>query len=190
MLNLHAILPRSRANGPGVRTVLWFQGCPLHCRGCFNPGTHAFDSTLPTEPDALLARLVAERHAIEGITVSGGEPLSQAAGLLHLLQGLRSTSDLSVILFSGYRRSEIERQPLGSTILAAVDVLVDGRYVEERRLARGLRGSSNQVIHLLTDRYRREDLERTPVAEAVIDAAGNVVFSGVRPPRLSVAYDA
>lgn len=180
MLNLHAILPRSRANGPGVRTVLWFQGCPLHCRGCFNPGTHAFDSTLPTEPDALLARLVAERHAIEGITVSGGEPLSQAAGLLHLLQGLRSTSDLSVILFSGYRRSKIEHQSLGSAIVSHVDVLVDGPYVEERRLARGLRGSSN---YLCTDRYCREDLERTLVAEAVIDAAGKVVFSGVRPPR-------
>ena len=41
MLNLHALLPRSRANGPGVRLVLWFQGCTLGCPGCFNPTTHA-----------------------------------------------------------------------------------------------------------------------------------------------------
>ena len=40
---IHSMLPRSAVNGPGERAVVWFQGCDLHCRGCFNPASHPFD---------------------------------------------------------------------------------------------------------------------------------------------------
>src|SRR3972149_712339 len=46
ILRLHALLPRSRANGPGMRAVIWFQGCTRGCPGCFNPETHASGSRL------------------------------------------------------------------------------------------------------------------------------------------------
>jgi len=181
-LNLHAILPRSRANGPGLRTVLWFQGCTLGCPGCFNPATHSSEPRLLMPEANLLAQILAAQREIEGITISGGEPLQQPEGLLRLLAGVRASTRLSVLLFSGYTKEEIMQMPFGPAVLSYVDVLIAGRYIHALRLARGLRGSSNQTIHLLTDRYRLEDIEETPTAELSIDLAGTVSISGIDPP--------
>ncbi|MBI3097682.1 MAG: radical SAM protein [Planctomycetes bacterium] len=183
-LNLHAILPRSRANGPGLRTVIWFQGCTLGCPGCFNPETHSAEPRNVVSSKSLLSDVVRDAAGIEGVTISGGEPLQQAEGLLSLLAGIRRSTPLSIILFSGYRRFEIELLPLGPQILEHLDVLIDGRYVERRHLGSGLRGSSNQIIHLLTSRYTVGDLLRTPEGEILIDPAGKLTLSGVCAPRM------
>jgi len=194
-VHLHAYEPRSRANGPGARAVLWFQGCSLGCPGCYNPATH--DATLPVHgpPDAagrglwsvadLVARIRSEGDAIEGISVSGGEPTEQAAALLELLDAVRRETRLSALLFSGHTRAAIEAMPLGPEILARVDVLIDGRYFANQRLAQGLRGSANQRIHLLTDRYTVEEVERVPPAEIRISKGGDLVVTGIDPPRFS-----
>jgi anaerobic ribonucleoside-triphosphate reductase activating protein len=175
-LRVHAIERHSRANGPGVRFVVWVQGCTLGCPGCFNPATH------PSGGEAMaveeIARAVRESGA-DGVTVSGGEPFEQPEALLALVTALAGTS---IIVFSGFTRAEIERRPLGPEILGRIDVLVDGRYVEKRRLARGLRGSANQVVHLLTGRHQMADVEATPVGEVVIGPDGEVRVSGVDPP--------
>jgi anaerobic ribonucleoside-triphosphate reductase activating protein len=196
-LRLHGVKPRTRANGPGVRYGVWFQGCTLACPGCFNPDTHpsgqpdSGDAPAPLELEVaeLVARIAAEADAgaIEGVTLSGGEPFQQPRALLELCRTLRAgaaTTSLSILVFSGYTRREIEAQPLGPEILAALDVLVDGRYVEARRLGRGLRGSSNQKLHLLSDRYTAGDLETTPVAEIEVAPDGTVTLTGVDPVTL------
>lgn len=174
-LRVHAMERHSRANGPGVRFVIWVQGCTLGCTGCFNPATH------PSGGEAVavaeIARAVRASGA-DGVTVSGGEPFEQPDALLDLVTSLAGTS---IIVFSGFTRGEIERQPLGPAILARIDVLVDGRYVEKRRLARGLRGSANQVVHLLSARHQMADIEATPVGEVVIGPDGAVRVSGVDP---------
>jgi anaerobic ribonucleoside-triphosphate reductase activating protein len=180
-LNLPAIVEWSRANGPGVRTVLWFQGCSLGCPGCFNPGTHELRPRLEVSVTDLLDRLASVPPHIEGITVSGGEPFEQPDALLELLSGVRQRTPLSTLVFSGYTLGEITRLPLGPPILSAIDVVIAGRYVEARRLARGLRGSSNKTVHLLTDRYRMEDVESVPEAEVWIDSEGSVSLSGIAP---------
>lgn len=174
-LRVHAIERHSRANGPGVRTVIWVQGCSLGCPGCFNPATHPAGGQ-GIEVEALAREVRAA--AADGLTVSGGEPFEQPEALLALVTALAGTS---IIVFSGFTRAEIERQELGPAILARIDVLVDGRYVEKRRLARGLRGSSNQVVHLLTGRHRMADIEATPIGEVVIGPDGEVRVSGVDP---------
>ena len=69
-------------------------------------------------------------------------------------------------------------------MLARLDVLVDGRYVAGQRLGAGLRGSANQRIHLLTDRYTLAEVEATPVAEIRIAPTGEVVLTGVNPLKL------
>ena len=184
MLNLHALMPRSHANGPGVRAVIWFQGCTLGCPGCFNPATHASAPQQQIPVAALVERLIADAPAIEGLTISGGEPLQQSEALLRLLSAVRARTTLSVLLFSGYTLSEISQMPLGSAILAQVDVLIAGRYVQTRRLAHGLRGSANKTVHLLSDRYTLEDIERVPPAEVWIDAEGNISISGIAPPAI------
>ena len=79
---LHAFIPASRANGPGLRAVVFFQGCTLACRGCFSPDTHLFTGTEISAP-APAERVVRayNEYKLEGVTFSGGEPMQHAAGL-------------------------------------------------------------------------------------------------------------
>jgi len=185
MLRLHAFLPRSRANGPGVRAVIWFQGCRLGCPGCFNPETHPSESRWTIPAIALARDLAGRQSEIEGITVSGGEPLEQPEGLLQLLTALRTTTHLSTVLFSGYTLDETMKTACGPRILRLVDVLIAGPFVQARRIARGLRGSANQVVHLLTNRYTAHDIANTPPGEICIDPSGDVHLTGVAPRRIT-----
>ncbi|HTE50001.1 MAG TPA: 4Fe-4S single cluster domain-containing protein [Kofleriaceae bacterium] len=186
LVHLHATMPRTRANGPGSRFAIWFQGCSLGCPGCFNPATHPAEPGQRVTVDDLLARIEAEADAIEGVTVSGGEPFEQPDALLALVSALRRRAPrLSILVFSGFTRAEIDRRPHGPAILAAIDVLVDGRFVERRLLGRGLRGSDNQRIHLLGDRYTIDQIEATPVGEIVIGPDGSASVTGVAPLDLS-----
>ena len=181
-VRVHAVEPRSRANGPGARFVVWLQGCSLGCPGCFNPTTHAPSGGRETTVAELAVQLAATRD-IEGLSLSGGEPLQQAEAAAALLDAARALG-LSTLAFSGYTLDEIRALPHGSAVLDRLDVLVDGRYVAGERLATGLRGSANQRIHLLTSRYQRADVEATPVAEIRIAPSGEVVLTGVNPLKL------
>jgi anaerobic ribonucleoside-triphosphate reductase activating protein len=179
-VKLHAFEPRSRANGPGARFVVWFQGCTLGCPGCFNPTTHG------DGPESDVADVIAQLRAareIEGLSLSGGEPLQQPEAALALLEAAMGLG-LSTLAFSGYTIDEIRALPLGEAVLAQLDVLIDGRYVAGDRLATGLRGSANQRIQLLTSRYSLADVEATPVAEIRIGKTGEVVLTGVNPLKL------
>lgn len=178
---IHAVEPRSRANGPGSRFVVWLQGCTLGCPGCFNPTTH--DAAGGRE--IAVAELAAQMRdaGSEGLSLSGGEPLQQARASIALLDAARALG-MSTLAFSGYTIDEIRALPDGLDVLARLDVLVDGRYVASERLASGLRGSENQRIQLLTDRYSQQDVEATPVAEIRISATGEMVLTGVNPLKL------
>ena len=183
-VNLHAVVPRSLANGPGARFVVWFQGCTLGCHGCFNSDTHAASPRLVLAVEELLDRLEEASATVEGLTVTGGEPFQQPQALRDLLKGIKERTVLSVLVFSGYRLDEIRRRPLGEETLRCVDVLVDGRYEAARHHGLGLRGSSNQRVHLLTSRYGLDDIEGVPAGEILIDRQGRVTVSGVDPLRL------
>jgi anaerobic ribonucleoside-triphosphate reductase activating protein len=182
-VRIHAFEPRSRANGPGARFVVWFQGCTLGCPGCFNPTTHDADTGRRMPVDELIGEVTRARPGIEGLSLSGGEPLQQPAAARAVLDAARALG-LSTLAFSGYTLDEIRGLPGGPDVLARLDVLIDGRYVAPDRLATGLRGSANQRIQLLTDRYALADVEATPVAEIRIGPTGDVVLTGVDPLRL------
>lgn len=181
VIQIHAIEPRSRANGPGARFVVWLQGCTLGCAGCFNPATHAGGGT-PMTVDDILAQLPADT---DGLSLSGGEPLQQAPAIVPLLAAARARG-LSTLAFSGYTKEEIEALPSGLDVLAHLDVLIDGRYVAAERFATGLRGSANQRILLLTERHTLAEVEATPTAEIRIGPTGEVVLTGVDPLKLKV----
>jgi len=173
--------PRSRANGPGARFVVWMQGCSLGCAGCFNQHTHDPLGGSAAELATLVEAMRASRS--EGLSLSGGEPLQHADDAIALLDAARSLG-MSTLAFSGYTIDEIHALPRGDEVLARLDVLIDGRYVSTQRLATGLRGSANQQIRLLTDRYSLADVENTPVAEIRIGANGELVLTGVDPLKL------
>jgi anaerobic ribonucleoside-triphosphate reductase activating protein len=190
-VRIHAFEPRSRANGPGARFVVWFQGCTLGCPGCFNPTTHDPGGGRAMPLDELIDELGRARPGteggteggIEGLSLSGGEPLQQPEAARALLDAARALG-LSTLAFSGYTLDEIRGLPGGPDVLARLDVLIDGRYVASDRLATGLRGSANQRIQLLTGRYTLADVEATPVAEIRIAPTGDIVLTGVDPLRL------
>lgn len=176
-LRIHQFLPFSRANGPGARAVVWVQGCSLGCPKCFNPLTHAFDRGDDISIEDLFHRIAALRDSVEGVTLSGGEPLEQRAPVTELLRWLRAETTLSVVLFTGFGWNEIE----SLEILRYVDVLIAARYNHLQRLARGLRGSANKTIHFLTDRYTPADLEAVPAAEVILTPHGEIMTSGIDP---------
>ena len=184
MLSLHQYIPRSRANGPGERAVIWVQGCPRRCTGCWNPDSLAFDGRAPTTVESLVER-IASTKGLSGVTFSGGEPFSQAAPLAELARQLRSRmgEDFSVVCFTGHTIEQIRKgaersKPEWGALLTEVDLLVDGAYDERQRsLGLPLRGSANQRLHFLTDRICEEDV--TPsVAEFTLSLDGDLTQTG------------
>lgn len=104
-------------------------------------------------PGAIAAEIVFSRP--DGITISGGEPFLQAAELADML---RKVADLSgekpgVIIYTGYTLEELETLPGAQELLALTDILIDGPYIRELDDGKSLRGSSNQRVHFLSDRY-------------------------------------
>ncbi len=150
------IVPQTEAEGPGRRYAVWVQGCPLRCVGCCNPEMLAFKPADRRSPDELIAEAIAA--GVEGISLLGGEPFAQAAGLAVVAEGVRARG-LSVMVFSGYTLAELREQgPAAARLLAATDLLVDGRYEAARRtLTRRYVGSDNQVLQFLSPRYTPED---------------------------------
>ena len=180
LLRLHAFEPASRANGPGLRAVVWVQGCTLGCPGCFNPATHDPLAGQETDVADLAKQILQNPHGIEGVSFSGGEPLQQPQALLALLERLNGTR-LSKLVFTGYTLAEIRCQPHGPAILHHVDVLIAGRYVQSRHFGRFLLGSANQRVHLLTPRYRTADFADIPPHELILHADGTITSTGISP---------
>ena len=144
-VNLARTLPRSAANGPGERFVVWVQGCPLACTGCWNPDMWAFERRNLCSVEDLVADILAT-NGIEGVTFTGGEPFTQGRVLAEVGQLVRSAG-LSVFVFTGYNLDELTRSE-HQALLAVTDVLVAGRYVEARLLT-GIpwRSTANQQVH-------------------------------------------
>ncbi len=196
LLNVAATCRLTHALGPGPRAVVWVQGCPFDCAGCAAP------DWIPDRPARLVApaELAAElcsASGITGLTFSGGEPMSQAAGLAELVRrarALRPEQDLSLVCFTGYRLEQLRRTPPNAGVvdlLAQIDVLVDGRYVAGRDDNRGLRGSNNQRIHHLTDRLRASgyDFEGRRRTTEIMIVGGEVLMVGIPAHGLLAALD-
>lgn len=120
-------ISHSRINGPGNRLVIWVQGCKFHCKGCFNPETHPYTKDRIMDVDEL-AMLINSDTAIEGITLSGGEPLDYPNQLIELLG--KVSKRLTIIIFSGYMVHEIQRSPKLMFVVKMADISIVGRYNE------------------------------------------------------------
>ena len=111
-LRLHAFEPGSRANGPGLRAVVWFQGCTLGCPGCFNPTTHDPGGGYDTDTESV-AQPIRAAGRIEGVSISGGDPISERS------IPVTACSDRQTKAFtcSRYRLSDFAARPRGEAIL-------------------------------------------------------------------------
>lgn len=154
------------AEGPFLRCALWVQGCTLACPGCCNPELFAADGGAWWELAALRGWLCEARalHGVEGLSVLGGEPTEQLAGVTALCSLAREIG-LGVIVFSGRTLAELAGLAGGAALLATVDTVVDGRFEAGRREpADGRRfiGSRNQSLVHLSARYADPALWRGP----------------------------
>lgn len=136
--------------GPGLRYGLWVQGCLRQCKGCASPMAQPLDGGELMDVREL-AEEILKVQQIEGITVSGGEPLLQADALYELFYILKSRRDIGVLLYTGFKYEEIAEREL----FKWCDVLIDGEYMASLDDGKSMRGSSNQKIFYLSDRYKR-----------------------------------
>ncbi|MDQ0578334.1 4Fe-4S single cluster domain-containing protein [Streptomyces rishiriensis] len=180
---LHAVVPRSAANGPGTRCVIWSQGCGLGCPGCFNPETHTTRGEgLVRTVGEVADQVLADAARLEGVTLTGGEPLEQPAAVAAFCAEVKARSGLGVIVLTGFHRAEIEGDPARSAAVADADLVIAGRYNARLHLAQGLRGSSNKEYWVRTGRYTAADLSRVPELEITIADDATVTFTGMHAP--------
>lgn len=179
---------RSRALGPGTRTVIWFQGCSFDCPGCIAAEMNRSDDFELSTPVDLSVRVLRVSE-IEGITLSGGDPFDQPLELLaEFLDELSRRSDLSVMCYTGRTLEQLRRDARADVIeriLNRVDILVDGLYVESLNDGRVWRGSSNQQIHFLSPRYHHLEASvfesRERKLEVSVGAAREIEITGIPP---------
>ena len=152
MLTVDKFKNRSKVLGPGVRAVVWFHGCSRGCPGCVAEAMNQSSDFSIFTPDEL-ADQVFTAGDIEGITISGGEPFSQDTDSLGDFLSSVRTAGLGVIAYSGYLLEELKGDADKCSLLRFVDILVDGPYVQSEDHGELWRGSANQRIHCLTDRY-------------------------------------
>ena len=150
-LNVYHISEGSYALGPGLRYIIWVQGCMQNCKGCISPQSRPMIANNLIRIETL-ANSIINNHKIEGITISGGEPFLQASKLALLLQMVKEKRpELNVIVFSGYQLKQLNSDK-ANVFIQFIDLLIDGPYVDELNDEKGMRGSSNQQFHYFTDR--------------------------------------
>ena len=146
-IRLAGVEPESIVDGPGYRLAVFVQGCPHHCPGCHNPATHDFSGGTLRDTAEITAMLGAN-PLVRGVTLTGGEPMMQAAALCEIARAARERG-MSVWCYTGYTLEELlkEQNPDRMRLLALVDVLVDGPYIaHERSLDLLYCGSRNQRL--------------------------------------------
>jgi anaerobic ribonucleoside-triphosphate reductase activating protein len=181
-LNVHSRLDSSEANGPGNRSVLWAQGCSIGCDGCFNPLTHneglADDRFSVTD---LVNWVLAQ--SVDGLTISGGEPFQQLAGIIELARAVR-LAGLSVIVLTGYTSTQVRALVKEQDLKECFDVVIAGPYRASMHVAVSLRGSRNKEYLFFSDVYSEQDFKTVPEAEVLIEADGTVIVTGINVPTM------
>ena len=146
-IRLAGVEPESIVDGPGYRLTVFAQGCPHRCAGCHNPQTHDFSGGSLRETGEIAA-LLDQNPLVRGVTLSGGEPMAQAAAMAEIAQAARERG-MSVWCYTGYTLEELlsRNDPEQMRLLHLTDVLVDGPFIaRERSLELLYRGSRNQRL--------------------------------------------
>lgn len=150
-IQLHEYANNTAVLGPGRRFAIWVQGCCFSCEGCLITNEGGF--TADTSEVAALVR----ESCCEGITISGGEPFIQAKALCSMIDDIKRNRDIGVIVYTGFTIEELtgaEAPEYSAELLERSDLLIDGRYVRKLDDSKALRGSSNQRVIPLSNRYK------------------------------------
>lgn len=192
-INVAAFLKESKANGPGVRAVLWVQGCPIHCADCFNPQMWSFQPLKLITVGDMAARILHNRRNITGVTFTGGEPFCQAKALSELGRTLQ-INGLNIITFTGYTPHELQMSDCRDwkKLLAVTDILIAGPFIAKLACNNNLRGSSNQQLIFLSGRLQLHDDIEGEVAnstEFIIEPDGTLITTGFPESGFDISHD-
>lgn len=170
-IRLYGTVNDSIVDGPGLRYVIFTQGCLHHCPGCHNPDSHAIDGGYIEDTEQCLLE-IDQNPLLDGVTLSGGEPFLQATALIHFVQKVKKRH-LHVMIYSGYTFEEIlELGDEEKKLLSLCDTLVDGKFILSLKSMELLyKGSSNQrTIDI------QASLKTHMVIEQEINEYGEFVF--------------
>ena len=174
MLNIYRIENNNPIYGPGKRTVIWFRGCTLHCKGCINPELWNRDSSSNKTVDEVINQI-----SDNGVTLLGGEPLEQE-DLEELIDKLILLNK-SIILFTGYSIKDFDDNK--KRITSKCDVVISEPFIKELKDdSLYLKGSSNQIITINSNIYNMDDFNRDNIME--IEISNNNIKSFGRNKKI------
>jgi anaerobic ribonucleoside-triphosphate reductase activating protein len=180
-IRVHKIAESSLVNGPGYRFVLWVQGCPFNCPGCFNLAAQEFSGGCDFPSDQLLDSI--RKENIQGITISGGEPFMQAEALSSLLKECRSCG-LNTLVYTGFSFNDLKRDaiPNARLLLEQIDLLIDGPYKKDIPFDGEWTGSGNQKVIALSGKgiaMKKQRRMRLVEQEYIISPSGQLIHTGI-----------
>ncbi len=144
-INLNGILHDSVVDGPGLRTVIFTQGCKHKCRGCHNVDSWSLKENQIYFVDDLIKKIITDTPT-KKVTLSGGEPFLQQHQILKIAKSLKE-KNFHICIYSGYTYEQLIKEDINKLILSYCDILVDGKYVEEKKdISLSMKGSTNQKI--------------------------------------------
>lgn len=146
-LRIAGTVQDSIVDGPGIRYVIFTQGCPHRCPGCHNPQTHDFSGGKDADVEEILSQIFGNPLA-SGVTFSGGEPFAQADALVPVAEAVKEHGK-NLMIYTGYLLEQLQKMNHSGVqrLLELSDILVDGPFIlEERDLTLQYRGSANQRV--------------------------------------------
>ena len=180
-LRINRLIPSSSVEGPEKRFVIWVQGCPIRCPDCANKDTWSFQNGKKIKLSEIIYK-IHQTKDINGLTILGGEPFSQAKTLYHLIKKIKGNK-LSTILFTGYTYDYIKKKGTyyQKKLLKSVDLLIDGPFIKEKQdFSRPLVGSYNQNYYFFTKKIKQKEFfEIKNKIEVFIEKNGVVKINGM-----------
>lgn len=145
LIRIAGIEEESIVDGPGIRLVIFTQGCKHNCKDCHNPETHSFQGGYLIDINQII-QMIKENPLLDGITLSGGEPFEQAYECSLLAKKVRGLG-LNIVTYSGYTFEELLKVEKFRGLLLETDLLVDGRFeINKKSTLLPFKGSTNQRI--------------------------------------------
>ena len=136
---------------------------------------HSFEGGEEISIENIVAQI--KEAEINNVTILGGEPLDQLEETIKLMDNIKKL-DIGIILYTGYEKEEIENSNK-NRVLNYADILISGRYIEEKRnINNHLYGSENQIMDFITDRYKKENIINGTYVEIDIDENGKINMYG------------
>ena len=182
-LNIMGYVDESEVNGPGTRAVVWVQGCQRECSGCFNTESWSFEINQLISIDELADKILSNPKNT-GVTFSGGEPFWQATALAELAKKLKDVG-LNAMSFSGFTLRELrspDAPPGAGELLAQLDILIDGPFVESRAInsPESPVSSSNQKVHVFNPEFEDKITWASDQIEIHVLKDGSRIITGFR----------